>query len=87
MFVSDLMYAYSHKLWARNRKMMFEVLGFTRNDDKVRFKTRPLYIKKQGKRVNIKGVRFMRHAAERSLKNTENFFKLAADKQFNKYFK
>lgn len=85
--VSDMMYAHDHGLWVRQKGMMFIVLSFTKNGNNVKFRTRPLYSVERGRRVSIKGVRFMRHAAERSLKNTEEFFKLAADKQFNKYFK
>lgn len=85
--VSDMMFAHRHGLWVRHKGIMLEVNGFTKNGDSVKFKTRPLYSVQRGRRVNIKGVRFMRTAAEKSLKNTESFFKLAADKQFNKYFR
>jgi len=85
--VSDMMFAYRHGLWVRHKGVMFDVNGFTKNGDSVKFRTIPLYSVQRGRRVSIKGVRFMRTAAEKSLKNTESFFKLAAEKQFNKYFR
>lgn len=85
--IADAAFAYSHKLFMFSGLVLSEVRSFKRNKKGVpKFKLRSLYNVKSNRTVKVEATHFVKEAGEASLQKTEEFFKLAADRQITKAF-
>lgn len=87
-FIADAYMAHKKNMFLKASGTLFYVTSFRKlKSGKVKFKLKPLYSIKKGRKVHVNATNFIEESANKSLVNVDRYFKVQANRQFKKYFK